>query len=362
MQQKPDESDAQYQVRQQVAEAQMAQAKRAIEELDTLTIGWSIDANQQSTHLDVTVQAVPGSDMAKEIAASGQAKTNFAGFFQPDAAATLMFASQSDPQTAAQNAAQLEATMATAREQFAKQIEENEDIPDELRGDLKAVANDWFDAFGATVKSGQMDGGAALQLSANSATLVAGILVKDPAKFESGLKKLEASATKTQEFGGIQWNADKHAGVTFHTLNVPVPADQEAPRQLLGDTANFAVGIGPEAVYFAVGRDNLAAVKKAIDASAAASGKSVQPFELAVSLAPVAETMAAQAEDGAHKTAAQAVAQMLRAEAAGRDHLRVTGRVVPNGLRYRVEAEQGVLKALGKVAAERQRQAQQANQ
>jgi hypothetical protein len=360
LQQKADESDEDFQARQRLAAAQMDQAKRAIEELDTLTFGWTIDAENQSAHMEVTVEAVPGSKMAKDIAAQANAKTNFAGFYQPDAAATMIFASQSDPE--AQDVAQLEATIGAAREQFNTGLEENENVPAEMRDDLKAAASDWFDAFIATAKTGQMDGGAALHASADSVTLIAGALVKGPAKFESGLKKLETAAKKSHDFPGVEWDADSHAGVTFHTFSVPVPAEHAAPHKLLGDEADIAVGIGPEAVYLAVGRENLEAVKKAIDASAADKGKKVPPFELAVSLGPLTEVMASQADEGPQKAAAEAVAELLRNEAKGTDHLRVTGSVVPNGLRYRFEAEQGVLKALGKAAAEKQRQAQQASQ
>jgi hypothetical protein len=360
MEQKADESEEQFQQRQQTAEAQLNQVKRAIEELESFALGWRIDADEQKTHLDITIKAVPGSKTANEFAAAAESKTNFAGFYRPEAAATMIFASQTDPDQ--QDAAQLEAAMNTAREQFNKGIEENEDIPAELREDLKEVASDWFDAFAATIKTGQMDGGVTLQASANSLTLVAGVLVKDTAKFEEGLKKLDIAAKKQHDFPGLKWNAASHAGVNFHTLSIPVPEDKEAPRKLLGETANVAIGVGREAVYLAVGRDNIEAVKKAIDASAREQGKRVPPFELAVSMGPLAEVAAAQAEDGPEKATAQAVADMIRAEGQGKDHLRITGQVIPNGLRYRFEAEQGVLRALGKAAAEQQRQAQQANQ
>jgi hypothetical protein len=361
MEQKPDESDEEFQTRQQMATAQLDQVKRAIEELESFALGWTIDANEQKTYFDVTVKAVPGSKTAKEFEAAKDSRTNFAGFYRPDAAAALIFASQSDPDQ--QDVAQLEAAMNTAREQFNTGIDENADIPDELREGLKAAGSDWFDAFTATVKTGKVDGGASLHATANSLTLFAGAMVKDTAKFESGLKKLEEAAKKThEEFPGIQWNAASHGDVKFHTLSVPVPDDKEAPRKLLGETVDVAFGIGPEAVYVAAGRNNLEAVKKAIDASAAEPGKSVSPFELAVSLGPMAEVAAAQADEGPEKATAQAIADMLRAEGQGRDHLRLTGQVIPNGLRYRFEAEQGVLKAIGKAAAEQQRQAQQANQ
>jgi hypothetical protein len=150
--------------------------------------------------------------------------------------------------------------------------------------------------------------------------------------------------------------------VNFHTLTVPVPEDQDRPRQLLGDEVTIAVGIGPETVYLAAGKDSINAVRQAIDASAAEPNKAVPPFELAISLGPIAELAAAQAEEGSQQATAQAVAEMLRNEAQGRDHIRMVGQVLPNGLRYRFEAEEGVLRAIGKAAEEKQRQAQQAAQ
>jgi hypothetical protein len=273
----------------------------------------------------------------------------------------MLFANHSDPES--QDVAQLEATIEAARDQFNNGLEENENIPADMRDDLKAAASDWFDAFVATAKTGQMDSAAALHASAESLTLVAGALVKDPAKVESGLKKLEATAKqKHAEFSGIQWNADNHAGVKLHTFTMPVPKEHAGPHKLLGDEVKIAVGIGPEAVYLAAGDNYLDALKKAIDASAANKGKQVPPFQLAISLGPVAEVMASQAEDGPERATAQAMADLIRTEAQGIDHIRITGNVIPNGLRYRFEAEQGVLKALGKAAAEQQRQAQQAFQ
>jgi hypothetical protein len=130
----------------------------------------------------------------------------------------------------------------------------------------------------------------------------------------------------------------------------------------LGSEVNVAIGIGQDKIYLAVGRNNLSAVKQAIDASAAEPDKAVPPFELAVSLAPIMEMAAAQAEEGDQKAIAERVAEMLRNEAQGRDHIRAVGQVIPNGLRYRFAAEEGVLRAIGAAATEAQRQALQAKQ
>jgi hypothetical protein len=215
-----------------------------------------------------------------------------------------------------------------------------------------------MDALQATLESGQMDGGAALHLGADKLTLVAAAQIKDPAKFESGLKKLATLAEKEPDFNGVQWNAATHEGVNFHTLAVPVPADEEEARKIFGEKVDVAIGIGSEAVYVAVGQDNLAAVNKAIDASKAEPGKAVPPFEFSASLGPIMEVAAANGKEE-DRPIFQAIADMLKSDAQGRDHIRATGTLVENGLKYRVEAEEGVLRAIGKATMMAQQRAQQ---
>ena len=358
-----DESDEQYAERQKMTEAQMAQMSQMINEIDSVTLGWAVDSQQQRTYLDFTYLFVAGSKMAEQLATYSEHKTNFAGFYQPDAAATITVASQADKKLTAEDMAQSEAAIHSARLQLNSEIDKKIDDA-EARDAIKAALGDWFDAVEETLKLGQMDAGASLRLSPDSLTLIAGLHMKDTAKVESGLKKLELAAQKKKnsEHTGIMWNAAKHAGVTFHTLELPVPEDQEGPRKLLGDKLNIALGIGPEAVYLAIGQDNIEAVKKAIDASAADKGKTVPPFEFALSLAPIMEVAASQAEEGSHKEIAQKVADFLRSEAQGRDHIRAVGQMIPNGLKYHFEAEEGVLKAIGKGAAAAQQQKLEAQQ
>ncbi len=356
---KDDESDEQYESRRKLAEAQVAQLESMVNEMDEIVTGWSIDANDKKTFLDFTYRFLPGSKMAKQIAGYGTPKTNFAGFFQPDAAATLTFATQADPETIKENIDQMRATMDTMRKQAEKAIDDEEDIPDdETRTAVKAALADFMDAFQATMESGQMDGGAALNLGADKLTLVAGAQIKDPAKFESGLKKLAALAEKEPDFNGVQWNAATHEGINFHTLAVPVPEDEAEARKFLGEKVDVAIGIGSEAVYVAVGQDNLEAVKKAIDGSKAEPNKEVPPFALSASLGQIMEFAAVNAKEE-DKATVQAIADMLKQDAQGRDHVRASGTLIENGLKYRFEAEEGVLRAIGKAAMLAQQKAQQ---
>jgi hypothetical protein len=355
---KEGESDEEYESRRKVAEAQVAQLEQMINEVNEMIMGWAVDSDQQKTFLDFTYNFLPGSKFAKQIAGYGTPKTNFAGFYQPEAAATFSFASQADPETIQENIEQMRATMDTMRKQAEKAIDEEEDIPDdETRVAVKAALADFMDAFQATMESGQMDGGGAVQLSADSLTVIAGAQVKDPAKFEEGLKKLAALAEKEPNFNGVTWNAATHEGVNFHTLAIPVPADEAEAQKIFGEKVDVAFGIGAEAVYVAVGDNNIDTVNKAIDASKSEAGKEVPPFEFSASLGQIMEFAAANAKDE-DKPLVQGIADMLKNDAQGRDHVRASATLIENGLKYRFEAEEGVLRAIGKAAMMAQQKAQ----
>lgn len=356
---KDDESDEQYESRRKMAEARIKQLEQMVNEIDVVTVGWAIDTAQQKTYIDATYQFLPDSKLAKQIAGYGQPKTDFAGFYQTDAAATLSFASQADPAMIKENIEQMQATMDTMRKQAEKAIDEEDDIPDdETRAAIKSAMNDFLDAFQATIESGKMDGGASLQLGTDKLTLVAAAQIKDPGKFESGLKKLAELAAKEPDFKGVQWNAANHEGVNFHTMAIPVPAEEAEARKMFGEQVDVAIGIGSEAVYVALGNDNLAAVNKAIDDSKANPGKAVPPFEFSMALGQVMEFAAANAKD-AQRPMLQSIADMLKENAQGRDHVRASGVLIENGLKYHFEAEEGVLRAIGKAAMMAQQQAQQ---
>lgn len=359
LKQKDGETDEQFANRRKMAEAQVANFEALANEVDEVVTGWKLNTQAQTTNIDLTCRFLPDSKMAKQVAAYGTPQTNFAGFFQPDAALTMSFATKANPETIKENIEQMRITMDTMRKQAEKAIDEEENIPDdETRAAVKAALADFMDAFQATMESGQSDGGAAVHLGADSLTLVAGAQIKEPGKFESGLKKLAAVAEKEPGFNGVQWNAATHEGVNFHTLAVPVPEDETEARKMFGEKVDVAIGIGTDAVYVAVGQNNLDAVNKAIDASKAEPNKAVPPFAFSASLGQIMEAAAANGKEE-DRAALQSIADMLKNDVQGRDHIRANATLIENGLQYRFEAEEGVLKAIGKAAMIAQQKAQQ---
>ena len=92
-------------------------------------------------------------------------------------------------------------------------------------------------------------------MTPESLTFVAGGFIADPAKVESGLKKIvEAAKEEKHEktMPEIKWAADKHKDVTFHTMQpCRCRRTKKRPGKLFGEKLDMAVGIGKKAVYFA---------------------------------------------------------------------------------------------------------------
>jgi hypothetical protein len=354
----PGENDEDYAARKKAMQAQMQQTVQQVQELDTLTLGLAIDEPQKLGVLEFTYKVIPSGALAKQFAAYGEPRTNFAGFRQADAAANFSVVAKADPEAIKKDLAQFETMIHGARAQFNKGVDENADKLEGAKRDvIKAAAGKWFDAIEETLKSGQIDTAASLNAKPGALDLIAAATVTDPAKVEDGLKKLDEELKGSPEFAGVKWNADSHEGVKFHTLSIRVPPSEDGRLKLLGDTVEVAVGIGPQAVFLALGKDNIGALKKAIDASKEEANKLVPPFEVSFAFGPLMELAATQMKDEGERQRAQAVAEMLRTGAPGRDHLRIVGQMVPNGLRYRMEAEEGALRALLVKAIEAQQNA-----
>jgi hypothetical protein len=340
MKRKEDETDEQYNARTALANSQVEQLERMIKEIDQFTFGMAVDGKEQRTFIDFVYTAVAGSQLAEQLKTMADPKTNFAGFYQPDAAGMMMMSSTVNESDIAQTKQMVE----SLRTQIATAVDEDSELEsDAAKESVKAASNDFIDALLATIEAGKMDAGAVVNVSPNALTVVAGGFIADPAKIESGLKKLSELSKEKPEIPPVKWNADSHAGVSFHTLSVPAPDDEQA-RKLFGETIEITVGIGKDSVYFALGKDNLAAAKKVIDDSAASPGKSIAPMELSFSVGQIMNTIAAfNSEDAILKT----VADTLKTEAVGRDHVRIVAQPVENGLRSRIEVEEGVMRAIG---------------
>jgi hypothetical protein len=141
--------------------------------------------------------------------------------------------------------------------------------------------------------------------------------------------------------------------VHLHTLSIRIPPaakDREGIVSLIGDRLDMVVGIGPQSVCLAAGREPLKVLKQAIEQSAADSAPNVPPWEWSVSVGTTARFIAATAHSERIRSLATVLAASLDA-AAGHDHVRLTVNSIPRGAKCRLEVEEGILKLIGRLTA-----------
>ena len=343
----PNEDDAQYEARRAITESQLDMLTEAINDIDEITLGAAVDTEAVTAHIDLSFTAVPGSKSAKQMGEMKPVSSQFAGFVSPDMAASFNLTTE----IAKDDAQQIVAALSALRTQADEHVENSPHLSDEGSRKLaKEMLSEIFDAIDTTLESGKIDAAATLDLNDDALALVVGAYVADPKQLESALKKFAKLAENEPDFPGINFDADSHDGVRFHTTSIPVPEDKGVAK-ILGEKLDVAMGIGEESVYFALGTDSLALAKKLIDKSKSASDKKLPPLQLQIALQPIFEFAAAvqNEEDGA---TVKGLAEEL-AKSEGKDHVSLVILPIEGGITIRLEAEEGVLRLLanaGKMA------------
>ena len=114
---------------------------------------------------------------------------------------------------------------------------------------------------------------------------------------------------------------------------------------IVGEKLTAVIGFGDQHAYLAAGPQAAEVLKKALDASQAAAAQPVAPFRMSLSASAIGRIVegAVPPEDLGPGVL---IVQMLK-QAGQNDHLIVTIEAVPNGMRTRVQLEEGMLKVIG---------------
>lgn len=352
LEQKPEESDEQYAVRKKFAAQAIKSITAAVNDVDQVTLGWSLDPEAQKTYLDVTVTARPGTETAEELAALTKTTTKFAGFRLPGATLTGILAGKAPPV----DTSELSAVMEMVRTQAFREADQK-DQPKEKTELEKRVVGGLLDVIEAMVAEGRVDAGWAVTLKPDVATLVAGMFVVDAKKVEETLTELVEAVRKEEPKlveKALKMDAAEHKGIRFHTVSIPIPDDadnREKVVRMIGETLEVVVGIGKQSVYVSAGTDAMKTLTGAIDASLAEGVKKVPPMQITLSLGSLTKFIAEMGDTEEEREKAAKAAAVLE-EAGDKDHVHLVATPIDRGVRLRLELEEGILKLIGKALSE----------
>jgi hypothetical protein len=342
------ESAEDFATRKKITADGQAYTLETLSDLDQFVIGWGLDRTGERTFIDVSMMAKSGTRTAEEMNLARKAESSFAGFRPAESAVTLGWAGAISPekQKLASNA--LEAGRIGGLSQMSK------NLPPEKLTALKATFNNFMDMLQKVIKSGRVDAAASVVATPTSATILAAGYVADGAmldKIVHSLAKLHMDENpQLQQI--VKLDAEKSGAIAFHQISLPSPVvfgGMPQAAKLVGDTLEIVLGIDKENVYFAAGRDAMSTLKKSIQESTQAGPKSVLPLEFSVAAAPFASAVAAIGDPLQQKQAAMVESALKKTP--GKDHVSLKLMPINNGLKMRLELEQGLLRLLGGLAA-----------
>jgi len=345
LQRRPGEDEHEHAIRKIVAGKILAAVLTTVKDLETVTLGWSLDDETQKILLELALTAKDGTKTAYTLAQLAQAKTDFAGFRLPDAILTGSMTAVCPPPSSAD----LDELFRAIRAKAFAGIDKRESSAQKAKVGKEFVGG-LLEVIQETVASGRADGAVSLLLGADAATLVAGRYIANGPKLEETLNKLVDAAR--QEDAALvdqvlKRNVDEFLGVRFHSLSIPIPQDaqhRDQVVQLVGQNLEVVVGIGKQSVYLAAGKDALKTLKKAVEQSAAGGPQPATPLELSLALGQLAKFLA-ETGQGEQKQRALKAVETLK-DAAGKDHVKLVAVPIERGLKLRLELEQGVLKII----------------
>jgi hypothetical protein len=334
----PNETEEQYEARKKLTGDLIEASVEQIRQIDQITVGTAIDSKTRSAYLDAAVTMKAGSEMAKQInAAAEDAKpTRFGGISDDENPAGLYVSS---PITEGDQAMILE-LLGEARKQIEAKIADEFATNEEAKALFTTAAGDSLDVVKATIEEGLIDGAAAI-LGEGPFSVVAAVHVADGMKLNGVFKKLIGVAAQAPNAPPIKLDAEEKSGITFHTVEIPLDDDAT---EFFGE-ASLTIGFGKNTVVIGVGEEPIESVSEALDGKAEDDGP---PAKGQVHIAPFLAIGVEKENNEREKAMMQVALDVL--EASEKDRIVMTSGFIPNGQKSRLEVEEGILKAIGKLA------------
>ena len=338
LEQEASSTDSDGALRQQLAQNQQAHWQALMNELDQVTCGWAVDANQRQTHFDLALSAMPGTDTARQLSSLTKTNSDFASLLDPRA----MFLMNGAMDLGKEEIRQAVDLLELARSRAKAEIEKDENLREETGRQLVSeVVDGLFDVVEDTVKAGRADSAVAVHWARQNSALIAAARIADGRDLEETLRKFVQLGETEPGFPTVQWNVAQQGEVRFHTARLPLPAGK-GPAQVLGASVEIAVGIGPQQAYIGVGPNGLAHLQQAV-AQCAQPGP-VEPYQVRIAVGQVLQFFNALQPN----PILEDVTRQL-GPAKNRDHIVVHALSTDDQMRYRVVIEEGALMAGGQV-------------
>ena len=326
----------------------LEQLEQLIQDSDEIRFGLNIDPSAKEVSFNVSMTAVPGSELATMYEGQVAIPSRFAAVIREDAAGYYHGATSISPAAIEQTKASLDNSLNMLRGTIATQG----GLSDEQQADVNALIDRISELAIASVSEGKADTGALLLTSGTDLKFVFGAFVADGNEAAQIVKDLATKVEGQPKAPRFEFDRSTYNGVTMHLVEADVPEEEKEARKVFGETLRLHIGTAPKAVYVGLGNLSAPLMQQLID-SAETDQVGGRPLgQLRVKLMPIlqyAQTIEAN----------EAIAAMLDALARSPDPglITVISDSIPNGQDSKITLGEGLLQAIGAAV----RQSQQGN-
>lgn len=333
LEREPEETAEEFAARKEMLAKQIEEVKRVFDETEEITVAWNVDTEGGTTYLDMLINPVADSKMAQQLEMNRNQTSDFTGFHKKGAAVSMQVTSKSDPAEIEPQIPQLQAIRDQAIVEATKEAED-----EEAKEAITTAIELAFDTLIETARTGRFDMGGHLDLADEKMTLLLGAFVADGNRVEDGFKKLAEIARENPDFPGVNWNAETHQGIRFHTMSIPTDKADAKAKKVLGEKLDVVLGVSEQGAYLAIGDQASSKLKAAIDQSAASAGQPVNSSKIVFSVKTILQYIDFVDPQPALKSAIAALTPET-------DKISIVSEVIEKGARVRIQLQDDVIKA-----------------
>ncbi len=343
LQQRDDEPEAAYKMRRASGLSTVELIEQVMTQCEQFQFGIDASQERKNVEIDLLMDAMPDSELAKHTKNLAGRKSYFAPLFNDGQPLTVSASWKMDKREQKAAVAMVEAMKIA----LAKELPE---------GTAPGV-DPLFDSLKATAEQGDMDFCVQFQPTATKEfVFLGGLRLVGGESFGKGLAQLLTAVQGEEALDKVELNVDSHEGIAFHRLaakNVP-----QREQRAYGGSPGVYLGTSSQTLWFSVGTDKaMPSLKTAITQIQAGNattpgGGTAYPFQMILHTAPWLNLPATDDNEASRQEFGR------KAFNGDSDALRISVQPTETGTRTRAVLDEGFIKLIGMLLARQYDQSQ----
>ncbi|QDV70078.1 hypothetical protein Poly24_37970 [Rosistilla carotiformis] len=323
-------------------EAVIKQMELMMRDSEYITIGVTIDAENNEIAVDASGTAIEGSSLAEMYNDRQSIPTSFAGMIRPDATAFTHAAATTGEREQEVSLESIDQSMKQLRAVIGQYVELSDSDSAKIEQYLPRVK----ELLAANVEMGKINGGVVATTQENELRVLFGGAVTNGKKVEELAKEILGEFAGNADAPQFKFNDGSYAGLTLHHGHVDLPAGNKELNKMFGSKLPLLIATSEDRIYIGAGKDIDALLKETVDASTSGTPAEALPLSQGtLSLLPALQY--------AYWVSENSITDMLLKTLQNNpehDKVRFVQPVEPNGQRVRFSVDDGVLQVIGVAA------------